>query len=548
MPTGHYRFRRSLGNVSSNFRGARPDTYPRFTGLLDTYGGAAAAYSLRALSTGWLAGDVVEVRRSSDSASQNFTASQITNGNLVAFCGVGDGFVSTWYDQSGNGRDATQATTTSQPKIVNGGALIVDVDGLPTIKFDGSNDTLPLSSFPMANTSVFAVNLDSGGTYNSLVGGRDESQNQRVLRTHSVNNWRSVNITDPFDFYNGGKLFVNGNDGATTSYPAKPRNLVFAYSPSFSYNYDAISSNAQARVWNGDISELIIYPSDQSANRTAIEANINAFYSIYWDGSRMSLLDYYPSSSAAYSLRALNSAYVGALVEVRRSSDGAKRDIYANYDGSLDVGSLLSFTGAGNGFVSTWYDQSGNGNDATQATTTSQPKIVNAGALVTGGLDFDGVNNYLDAIGASSAGGSADTSIIVAKADSLLQMQLLDQVGVVAGIDAHSIYLDGASGQFTFYAGVATDISYGTATTNTTLHFVSKSNVSSSSMGYINGVGNSLNSGTAGFTGGLRIAKTRATVSSYWNGTINEVIIYHSDQSANRTAIEANINEHYSIY
>lgn len=28
MPTGHYRFRRSLGSVASNFRGARPDTYP----------------------------------------------------------------------------------------------------------------------------------------------------------------------------------------------------------------------------------------------------------------------------------------------------------------------------------------------------------------------------------------------------------------------------------------------------------------------------------------------------------------------------------------
>ena len=28
MPTGHYRFRRSLGNVGSLFRGARPDTYP----------------------------------------------------------------------------------------------------------------------------------------------------------------------------------------------------------------------------------------------------------------------------------------------------------------------------------------------------------------------------------------------------------------------------------------------------------------------------------------------------------------------------------------
>jgi hypothetical protein len=34
MPTGHYRFRRSLGNVSSNFRGARPDTYPLLSYVL----------------------------------------------------------------------------------------------------------------------------------------------------------------------------------------------------------------------------------------------------------------------------------------------------------------------------------------------------------------------------------------------------------------------------------------------------------------------------------------------------------------------------------
>lgn len=34
MPTGHYRFRRSLGNVASLFRGARPDTYPLQTNYL----------------------------------------------------------------------------------------------------------------------------------------------------------------------------------------------------------------------------------------------------------------------------------------------------------------------------------------------------------------------------------------------------------------------------------------------------------------------------------------------------------------------------------
>jgi len=54
-----------------------------FRGLLDQYGGAAAAYSLRALSSGWLAGDVVEVRRSSDSTSEGFTASQVAGGQML---------------------------------------------------------------------------------------------------------------------------------------------------------------------------------------------------------------------------------------------------------------------------------------------------------------------------------------------------------------------------------------------------------------------------------------------------------------------------------
>jgi hypothetical protein len=46
--------------------------------------------------------------------------------------------------------------------------------------------------------------------------------------------------------------------------------------------------------------------------------------------------------------------------------------------------SNLTVTAIGNdGHVSTWYDQSGNGNNATQATPASQPKIVDGGALVT---------------------------------------------------------------------------------------------------------------------------------------------------------------------
>jgi hypothetical protein len=51
--------------------------------------------------------------------------------------------------------------------------------------------------------------------------------------------------------------------------------------------------------------------------------------------------------------------------------------------GDLDAEALLTFVGNGNGFVTTWYDQSGNGRNATQTDPTLQPRIVSNGALIT---------------------------------------------------------------------------------------------------------------------------------------------------------------------
>ena len=66
--------------MSSLFRGAIPKHFPLFTGLLDDFGGAAAAYSLRALSADHLNLPVVMVRRTSfggGPAVSDFTAPQI---------------------------------------------------------------------------------------------------------------------------------------------------------------------------------------------------------------------------------------------------------------------------------------------------------------------------------------------------------------------------------------------------------------------------------------------------------------------------------------
>ena len=40
-------------------------------------------------------------------------------------------------------------------------------------------------------------------------------------------------------------------------------------------------NGANSQIFNGTIQEIALYPSDQSANRTGIEANINDYYNIY---------------------------------------------------------------------------------------------------------------------------------------------------------------------------------------------------------------------------------------------------------------------------
>ena len=60
--------------------------------------------------------------------------------------------------------------------------------------------------------------------------------------------------------------------------------------------------------------------------------------------------------------------------------------------GDLDMDALAAHVGGSSGNVTTWYDQSGNGRDATQATAGNQPRIVNAGVVDAAGgfpaLDF----------------------------------------------------------------------------------------------------------------------------------------------------------------
>jgi len=104
----------------------------------------------------------------------------------------------------------------------------------------------------------------------------------------------------------------------------------------------------------------------------------------------IALLDLYPNAAAAYSLRKLRTLYTGSAIRVRRSSDNTEQDI--GFNGiNLDTSSLTSFCGSGNGFVTTWYDQSGNNLNFYNSTAVYQPQVYSNGTI----LKMQFVNNGL---------------------------------------------------------------------------------------------------------------------------------------------------------
>ena len=253
-----------------------------FTGLLDTYSGAAAAYSLRLLDSTY-SGSAVRVRRASDNTEQDigFVNNVLDTSSLETFCSGTDGFVTTWYDQSGNANNLTQTAAASQAKIVSSGSTITE-GGKPTLEFDGSNDFMDSGSIASSQpVSYFHL---------------------RRYRTTSSTWALQFNTDSDFawgDYFDGGFLRAYfGNTLATSSGFNTNRNLwaVIAdgSSSTGSLNGSASSGNVGSnnvdaiRIGKGVVAapvnsqELIVYLSDVgTTNFEGIETNMNDFYTIY---------------------------------------------------------------------------------------------------------------------------------------------------------------------------------------------------------------------------------------------------------------------------
>lgn len=291
-------------------------------GVLDTYTGASAAYSLRRLSIGYT-GAAIEVTRTSDSATQDigfFPNGDLDTIALTSFIGANTGVISKWYDQSGNSDDMTQGTQANMPTIVSSGTLVTQ-GGLPAVRFDGSNDALtgtnnnPFSftgglSVVMATYKnataykLYETVLSAGATGASATNdskmanfgypnatsvsprpavGTDiwkpsgiqvdasVSTNQRHLIGFYVSNWsthRSTGLSN---------VRYNGSDQITKTYGTVNPTALNTNAMKIGVIDEILSTS----YFGGDVQEILIWNSDKNSDRTGIEGNVNDYFGVY---------------------------------------------------------------------------------------------------------------------------------------------------------------------------------------------------------------------------------------------------------------------------
>ena len=281
----------NLGIIASSKASAAPGG----SLLLDLYPGAAAAYSLRKLNSLYT-GSAIRVSRDFDSAQTNIGfdgSGNLDTSALASFVLGSNGRVVTWYDQSGNERNAT---TTSPPFIRLNGVNYILNEKPSLFWTNGQNQYLntsftaisqPISTFSVCKLST-ASSINSSVLYDSnsingfvlIQNGTNESPNNTfVIAAGNSQSIESSNTNTNLNsaYYNGANSYVyvnnvmkvnNANVGTNSLGGITIGNVRL---PAFYIIYD----------WSGYISEMIFYPSNQIGNNSAINSNINTYYSIY---------------------------------------------------------------------------------------------------------------------------------------------------------------------------------------------------------------------------------------------------------------------------
>jgi len=302
---GRFDLRTRSGLIYPIIQGQQAISY---TYLLDLYGSASVAYSLRKLRVGY-SGSAIRVRRSSDNTETDIgflPNTELDTVSINTFAGSGNAFITKWYDQSGNGRDLIQPTASNQPLIQNAGVVITNA-GKPAI--ENSSTTYLYTSQTAFTTlqthSDFIVlkgkTQSQPGDYTGYVvfgpsSGNDyQNSVSLTINTGAISGGKNLDIGGPsYGMIASGLVTTNrlithiissGSGQAwqnTTSVGTSTATFATTNTGSIYVGTRYIGGAVQTTTcFIGYFQEIISYNLSQSTNRNNIESNINTFYSIY---------------------------------------------------------------------------------------------------------------------------------------------------------------------------------------------------------------------------------------------------------------------------
>lgn len=482
--------------------------------LLDTYSGAAAAYSLRKLRNDYT-GSAIRVRRSSDNTTLD----------------VG-------FDANGN------------------------LDTASMLSFVGSNNqALYSEEFDNAYWSKYITTVTPNQTT-----APDGTMTADLLAENTSNNYHTLYNATALSFAVGTNwnVSVYVKKGPGTSAP----NTIILGFPSPTTN------TFPHPCVLFDISSGVVLDSSNASNDANFGSSIVDAGNGWW---RCSVWGTVTAAGNRYqvgvirfnnNLNTLNtSTYVGS----------AQSNIYIwgyQFQKALNDTSVLTtqpYTKTtataldGNGFISIWYDQSSTYN-ASQQASANQPQIVSAGSLITTNgkptVKFDGSNDFLV---------TNDYPFITTSKIYVAHVSSIETTNVTSMVVGHylqfnqSIYLMGyrSTGRsLVALRDLVTSYSYDFNTYNINTQYLYETQLdtlnSTSTLRVLNYRNNSLetmntnanfNGSLPTFTQPLSIGADKVGTNFKFKGNIQEIVAYYNqNQPSNRTGIASNINSYYSIY
>lgn len=248
------------------------------------------------------------------------------------------------------------------------------------------------------------------------------------------------------------------------------------------------------------------------------------------------ILDQYPGAYWAFGLKKLSSSYSGYCLQLRFGT--TYQNIGFDSNGYLDTMAINALVGSGVGRVSVWYDQSGNGLNATVSDTSHMPIIRQNNSMVydNGNISMAFQGAQLMWLHISTTGSSIASYFSVLSGGGAIVLSQEPNAGYLliganttsasnSGIGTPSVYVNGASVVTTTRQNTTDNVSVPSLLFPIILSALNLAPVSWTTY--------SFNREASGFF----LAYNKITLS----------VMYYSDKTPDRAGIENNIKLNYGL-